>query len=265
MILQSDAVQIVLAVVAALTYVLAAAGAGRWNTATFQRLVLAGWILHGATLIAAWLGTTPRFGFAPALSVTAWLALFLYGVETRRYPQLTVRWAFLAGAACAILLVLAFPGRPLHPGESLWLPVHWALGIASYGLFAVAVAHAWYMTRAEGDIRLAQAVQPNIPLLTLERLTFRFVEVGFALLTTTLLVVFLWSELLYKGSPVRWDHKTIFSVLSWLTFAVLLSGRSLFGWRGRRAVRVLYLGAGLLMLAYVGSRFVLEVVLRRLA
>lgn len=265
MILQSDAFQTALAVVAALTYVLAATGAGRWHAGTFQRLVLAGWILHGATLIAAWLSLPARFGFAPALSVTAWLALFLYWIETRRYPQLTVRWAFLAGAAGAILLVLAFPGRALHPGESLWLPVHWALGIASYGLFAVAVAHAWYMTRAEGNIRLAQSVQHDIPLLTLERLTFRFVEVGFVLLTTTLLVVFLWSEFLYRGIPLRWDHKTIFSVLSWLTFAILLAGRTLFGWRGRRAVRVLYLGAGLLLLAYVGSRFVLEVVLERSA
>ena len=55
----------------------------------------------------------------------------------------------------------------------------------------------------------------------------------------------------------------MFSVLSWLTFAVLLIGRARFGWRGRQAVRVLYLGSGLLLLAYVGSRFVLEVVLGR--
>ncbi len=55
----------------------------------------------------------------------------------------------------------------------------------------------------------------------------------------------------------------MFSVLSWLTFAVLLLGRARFGWRGRTAVRVLYAGAGLLLLAYVGSRFVLEVIIAR--
>ena len=62
---------------------------------------------------------------------------------------------------------------------------------------------------------------------------------------------------------LKWDHKATFSVLSWLTFAVLLVGRARFGWRGRRATRVLYAGSGLLLLAYVGSRFVLEVILGR--
>lgn len=58
-------------------------------------------------------------------------------------------------------------------------------------------------------------------------------------------------------------HKAVFSLLAWLTFAVLLLGRARFGWRGRRAARVLYAGAALLLLAYAGSRFVLEVVLGR--
>jgi ABC-type uncharacterized transport system permease subunit len=55
----------------------------------------------------------------------------------------------------------------------------------------------------------------------------------------------------------------VFSVLAWITFAVLLIGRARFGWRGRTARRVLYAGSALLLLAYVGSRFVLEVVLAR--
>jgi ABC-type uncharacterized transport system permease subunit len=63
----------------------------------------------------------------------------------------------------------------------------------------------------------------------------------------------------------RWDHKTVFSLMSWLTFAGLLVGRSQFGWRGKRAVTMLYIGSALLFLAYVGSRFVMEVVLGRAA
>ena len=57
----------------------------------------------------------------------------------------------------------------------------------------------------------------------------------------------------------------VFSLLSWVTFAILLLGRTQFGWRGRSAMRVLYGGAMLLLLAYVGSRFVLEVVLGKSA
>ena len=98
--------------------------------------------------------------------------------------------------------------------------------------------------------------------MTLERLTFRFVTAGFALLTATLVAGLLFGETLY-GRAWRWDHKAVFSVLSWLTFAALLLGRWRFGWRGRTARRMLYVGAALLLLAYVGSRFVLEVLLGR--
>ena len=110
--------------------------------------------------------------------------------------------------------------------------------------------------------RQAEDPQSGIPLLTLERLTFRFVAAGFVLLTATLLAGWLFGETLY-GHPGRWDHKAVFSLLSWVTFATLLLGRARFGWRGRNAVRILYAGAGLLLLAYVGSRFVMEVVLGR--
>jgi ABC-type uncharacterized transport system permease subunit len=103
-----------------------------------------------------------------------------------------------------------------------------------------------------------------VPLMTLERLTFRFVEAGFVLLSATLLVGWLFAETLYGPRMTgMWNHKTIFSVLSWLVFAGLLIGRARLGWRGRKAVRVLYLGSGLLLLGYAGSRFVLEVILKR--
>jgi ABC-type uncharacterized transport system permease subunit len=84
------------------------------------------------------------------------------------------------------------------------------------------------------------------------------------LLSATLLAGWFFTETLYGfGKGWKWDHKTVFSLLSWLAFAALLLGRARFGWRGRKAVRVLYLGAALLLLGYVGSRFVLEVVLGR--
>jgi ABC-type uncharacterized transport system permease subunit len=84
------------------------------------------------------------------------------------------------------------------------------------------------------------------------------------LLSATLVAGIFFSEILY-GRAWRWDHKTVFSVLSWIAFAALLLGRMRFGLRGRRAVNFIYVGSLLLLLAYVGSRFVLEVVLRRAA
>ena len=157
---------------------------------------------------------------------------------------------------------LIFPGAAYHAIVSPWLPLHWALGIASYGLFAAAVVHGWLMTRSERSIRQATQSEAGVPLMTLERLTFRFVEAGFVLLSATLLVGWFFAEQFYRA-PARWDHKVVFSVLAWLVFAGLLIGRARMGWRGRKAVNVLYLGSGLLLLGYAGSRFVLEVLLRR--
>ena len=232
---------------------------------SMRRMLLAAWILHALALAEGLLGEPPRFGFAPAMSMTVWLVLTVYAIESRLFPQLQAHWALAGLGSVAVVLAIVFPGTSYHMVASPWLPLHWALGIASYGLFAAAVVHGWLMTRSERAIRLAAENDAGVPLMTLERLTFRFVEAGFVLLSATLLVGWLFAEQLYgPGLAWKWNHKTVFSVLAWFTFAGLLIGRARLGWRGRKAVRVLYLGSGLLLLGYVGSRFVLEVVLNRL-
>ena len=249
---------------AAAAYAVLALATPRLGESALRALLLAAWGLHALTLVEALLGTPPRFGFAPALSMTVWLVLTVYAVERRLFPQLQAHWALAGLGSAAVLLSLVFPGTSYHAIASPWLPLHWALGIASYGLFAAAVVHGWLMVRAERAIRQAEQSDTGVPLLTLERLTFRFVEAGFVLLSATLAVGWLFAETLYgPGLGWKWDHKTIFSLLAWAAFAGLLIGRARLGWRGLKAVRVLYLGAGLLLLSYAGSRFVLEVILRR--
>ncbi|MDO8450145.1 MAG: cytochrome c biogenesis protein CcsA [Rhodoferax sp.] len=253
-----------LAIGAATAYAVSAAGASRLGPRAARAAVWLAWLLHGILLAWSLFGREPRFGFAPALSVTAWLVAAVYAIESHVFPLLQTRWTLCALGAIAVILAVLFPGSPLHANASPWLPLHWALGIASYGLFGVAVVHAWFMTRAEGRIRLATDPHSGMPLLTMERLTFRFVGAGFILLSATLLVGVLFEKQLYgSAAPLKWDHKTAFSVLSWLAFAILLVGRARFGWRGKRAIRVLYIGSGLLLLAYVGSRFVMEIILGR--
>jgi ABC-type uncharacterized transport system permease subunit len=254
---------VVLTLATAVAYAVPAAAARRLSPRSARLALVVAWMLHAAVLAWGLIGETPRFGFAPAVSVTAWLVLTVYAVESQLFPQMEARWALAGLGAAAVLLALAFPGTPLHVAASPWLPLHWALGVASYGLFAAAVVHAWLMMRAEKHIRLAADPHAGLPLLTLERLTFRFATAGFVLLSATLFAGLLFSETFYGQNGVRWDHKTVFSILAWVVFAGLLLGRLRFGWRGRKAVRVLYVGSLLLLLAYVGSRFVLEVVLRR--
>jgi ABC-type uncharacterized transport system permease subunit len=249
---------------AALAYAALALGASRLNVGGIRGLLLLAWLLHAVMLAEGLFGEPPRFGFAPAMSITVWLMLTVYAIESRLFPQLQAHGALAGLGSAAVILALAFPGSTYHAISSPWLPLHWALGLASYGLFAVAVVHGWLMTRSERLMRSATPVEATVPLMTLERLTFRFVQAGFVLLSATLLVGWLFAETLYGPRMTGlWNHKTIFSMLSWLVFAGLLIGRARLGWRGRKAVRVLYLGSGLLLLGYAGSRFVLEVILRR--
>lgn len=252
-------------VLATLAYAVPALAAHRLGERTAQRWLWLAWASHATSLLGLLVGGL-HFGFGPALSVTAWLMLTVYMVESQLYPQLRARWAMGMLGALAVLLALVFPGSGMPRAQSAWLPLHLALGLSAYGLFAAAVVHAWMMTRTEQRIRTGRDADTGLPLLTLERLTFNFVYAGFVLLTATLLAGMVFGEHLYgPGHAWRWDHKTVFALLAWLTFVVLIVGRHRLGWRGKKAVRVLYTGTVLLLLSYAGSRFVLEVLLGRAA
>ena len=257
-------VTLVLSLLATLMYTVPAVWVHQLSPTVARNCVAAAWLLHGAVIALGLLGDPAFFGFAPALSVTAWLVAAAYAVESHIFPQLQTRWTLCGLGAAAVFMAAAFPGSPLPNTAPIWLPLHLAFGVASYGLFGTAVVHAWFMSRAESRIRLAEDAHTGLPLLTLERLTFRFVAAGFLLLSATLLIGFSFGDALY-GRPHAWhrDHKMVFSLLAWITFASLLIGRRTFGWRGKRATKVLYTGTGFLLMAYVGSRFVFEVVLGR--
>jgi ABC-type uncharacterized transport system permease subunit len=96
----------------------------------------------------------------------------------------------------------------------------------------------------------------------METLLFRIIGAGFVFLTLVLISGIFFSEEVF-GKPMSFSHKTVFSWLSWIIFAALLAGRSIYGWRGRIAVRWTLAGFLTLVLAYLGSKFVLEVLLGR--
>ena len=234
----------------------------RWPEAALA----VGWLAHALSLALDVFGVgaaTPgaRFGFAPALSATVWIVLAVHTIESRLLPLPGVRRVLALAGAVVVLLAALYPGESRPHAGSAWLPMHWLLGVIAYGLLAVAVLHAWLLDTAERRLRSRVAANAArnagaLPLMQLERLTFRFVEVGFVVLTSALLLG-AWM------APWRWDHKTVLSLLGWATFAVLLGGRHWRGWRGRQATRWVYAGGVLLLLAYVGYRFVLEVILHR--
>jgi ABC-type uncharacterized transport system permease subunit len=146
------------------------------------------------------------------------------------------------------------------------------IAILAYSSLTIAAFHAVLMALQEAQLHaspgeargrwLARAIDRLPALLTMEKILFRMIAFGFALLTMTVLSGIVFSEQLF-GIPIKWDHKTIFTLLSWILFGLLLAGRFWRGWRGKMALRFTLTGFATLLLAYVGSRFVLEVVLHR--
>jgi ABC-type uncharacterized transport system permease subunit len=251
------------------------AGQQTWERAAILvPLALQGWTLAHDLFVS----TPVRFGFAQALSVMLWLGVAVYWVENLLYRLEGVEPMVLGAAALATPLPAFFPGLPLGDARlhSIEFRLHLVLAMIAYSLFVIAVLHATLMAlverrlhhlrhggaalEASGPLEGPLAHLP--PLLTLERLLFRIIALAFGFLTLTLITGVLFSESLF-GRALRFDHKTVFAVLSWLTFGALLVGRHFYGWRGRTALRWTLGGFVLLLLAYVGSRFVLEVILGR--
>jgi ABC-type uncharacterized transport system permease subunit len=220
---------------------------------------------------------TLRFGFGQALSATLWIAVAFYWVANSFYELAGIQALVLPIAGISAMLPALFAGIDTPPyTRSFEFRIHLTLAMLAYGLFTMAALHAMLMAMVERRLHraapmggpahrkqlLAGPFAGLPPLLTLEALLFRILALGFAMLTLTLLTGILFSEEVF-GQALRFNHKTLFGILSWIVFGGLLLGRRLYGWRGRLALRWTMTGFIVLLLAYVGSRFVLEVLLSR--
>ena len=247
-----------------------------WHAVVLGALVSHGMLLH-ETIFPA---DRMMFGFAFALSAMLWLGVGIYWIESFFFSLAGLGLIVFPVAMLAGLMPLAFPGAQIlgYAARPLF-KLHFVIANVAYGLFTLAAFHAFLMLLAER--RLHGFNRPNSadassgqwlgrwldllpPLLTLEKLLFRLIAAGFVLLTLTILSGFLFSEQLFARA-FRVDHKTVFAILSWAMFGGILVGRHFRGWRGRTALRWVIASFGILLLAYVGSRFVIEVVLHRLS
>jgi ABC-type uncharacterized transport system permease subunit len=234
--------------------------------ARFERVLLIFALLsHGSALYTAiFPGGEMRFGFSIALSLAVWLAICFYWMETLYNRLDSLRVIMLPAGVLACLLAVCFPASHVLSDDSIASPifrVHFIIAMLAYSLFMLATLHALLMAMATKQLhhaRLSRILSNLPPLLTMEAQLFRLIGIAFVLLTLTLL-----TGILLFGTAFRFDHKGVFALISWLLFGILLIGRHFRGWRGRVALRWTLAGFTTLMLAYVGSRFVIEVLLHR--
>ncbi|CAB3675576.1 MULTISPECIES: cytochrome C assembly family protein [Achromobacter] len=253
------------------------AGAGEVEqTGKIARLCLLGaLVLHGIGLQQSMLGDQHLFiGWALALSAAIWLGMVVFWLESLLVRIDGLQLLLLPAAALASALAAVFPqGQFVPHANDAWLRVHLLIALAAYGLITIAALHAMMMALLDRHLHrpldapaersiIGRVLDSQPPLLVQEQLLFRIIWIGFIVLT---LAVGSGSVASMKltGKILPFDHKTVFTLLSWLTFGVLLVGRHVWGWRGRVALRWTLTGFGFLILAYTGSRFVLEMILHR--
>ena len=236
-----------------------------WESfALLPPLLLHVWLLADTTVTAEGI----QLGVGNALSMIAGLTVLIYWLSSFHSRMEALHAPLAAIAAVAVFAPLIFPSVNLLANtELLAFRLHLLIALLAYSLFTIAALHASLMAIVEKRLHHVGANNASVaanlpPLLTLESLLFRLIAVGFALLTLTLITgVFFSEEIFHK--PAEFNHKTVFALLSWIIYAVLLSGRRLWGWRGKIAVRWTWVGFTMLLLAYLGSQFVLEVILHR--
>ncbi|MDQ3731070.1 MAG: cytochrome c biogenesis protein CcsA, partial [Pseudomonadota bacterium] len=167
-------------------------------------------------------------------------------------------------AAVTLALDQFMPNQPViaaPAGSSL--QIHILISLVAYSLLSIAALQALVLAVQDWQLhnhRPGGLIRALPPLQWMEDLLFQLIAVGFALLSVSLLTGFFFLEDIFAQHLV---HKTVLSIVAWLVFAVLLFGRMRFGWRGRTAIKWTLSGILALMLAYFGSKLVLELILQR--
>jgi len=224
-------------------------------------------IAHAAIIGSGFAGPEGvNVGIEVAASIMGWIVVVLFLAATRVQPAENLGAVIFPAAACIVAVAWLVPSRAVPlPRISPALVAHLVVALLAYALLSLAVVQALFIAWQDARLRShprgpLRAALP--PLQTMERLLFRMVAAGFALLSLTLVSGAFFAEELF-GRPFVFTHHVVLSLFAWVVFAVLLVGHWRFGWRGRSAARWTVSGFALLMLAYFGSKFVIEVLLRR--
>ncbi len=236
------------------------------NLKLHSSMIALGLILHGGLLYDDVISHGLNLGFYNALSLIFWLTLLIYWLANIKHHLQTLQAFVLPPAALfAVLPAFFVENHYLPETVSTLFAIHIVIAILAYSLFTFAALHALLMLIAERNLHQKTGLikLPSFPpLMVMESLLFKVIGLGFVLLTFTLISGMLFSEEIF-GEPLQFSHKVIFSIASWLIYGSLLLGRFAYGWRGRKAIRWVLVGFVLLLLAYIGSKFVLEIVLHR--
>ncbi len=232
------------------------------SIAALAGLALSG---HGLVLYQEILVETGfNLGFFHALSLVCWVIAVLAVLIGLYRAMSNLVVIFFPVAALALALQSVVPSASIIPGgAAAGLKMHIILSVAAYSLLTIGALQSLLLAFEETRLRNRQPVQiMNIlpPMQVLEELLVQTLTIGFFLLSLSLVtgLVFMHDML---GQQL--SHKVVLSIIAWIIFAVVLWGRWARGWRGRKLIHWTLGGFASLLLAYFGSKLVLELILRQ--
>lgn len=237
------------------------------------RPAVTGGLMIQAYLIytALFLKGTPHFGLALALTITLFTCTLILLVESFFSKSVAMLVFILPLSAISLALPILLPGSPL-PAETATVAfrLHLLLAILAYSVMTMALLQALMLSTLHNRVHAKDFTEPkpgqrrslfeSVPsMMEMEKILFRLIGLGFILLTAAIIFGAVFSQEVFSA-PFRFDHKTVTTCIAWCIFGILLLGHRFFGWRGKFAARWTVFGFVLLMVAYIGIRFVLEVI-----
>lgn len=202
-------------------------------------------------------------GFFNAASLVGWTAALLIMLAGIKRPVENLGIVLLPLAALTMMLEVWFSATNAEPLPASWqLQIHILISIIAYSVLTAALVQSVLLAIQDSHLRNRQPggfVRAMPPLQSMESLLFQMIAVGFTLLSASLLTGILFLQDIFAQHLV---HKTVLSIVSWMVFGILLWGRWRYGWRGRTAIRWTLSGFVFLMLAYFGTKLVLEMLLQ---
>ena len=227
-------------------------------------LLVVGMLAHAALLyphVVTLYGL--NFNLFNTISLISLFFLFFYVIFSLYRPIVSL--GILAAPTALAGMIVGYIGRaPYRPitDISVGLEAHILLSLAAYCVLLMAALQALFLRLQIRELKHQSIhrfwVNKLPSLQSIESLLFDMLLVGFVLLSIALGIGFVYVEDLMAQHLA---HKTVFSVLSWLLFGALLLGNWRAGWRGKRAANMTIYAFILLAIGFVGSKFVLEMLL----
>ncbi len=198
-----------------------------------------------------------------SLSLVMGIIALLFLIAATFEPIANLGVAVMPLAGLAVVIAHFGSNATTFPNNSPLFYIHLIVALLGFGLIALAVIQALLIGYQDRQLKHKNAgavLQILPPMQTMEKLLYQMLTLGFLLLTLTLISGLFFSQEIF-GKPVQLNHHVILPIIGWFIFAIFLLGHTLFGWRGRTATRWIVAGFMLLALGYIGTKFVLEVIL----